>query len=93
MSRTKVLRLESLNVMLKIIDRINMKMDNLLAKGEFKFEDMKEEALNTNQRHAGLQHQAQQPRLAMKADVQRRQEDSQKYGGLRTRWEIRRYLI
>ena len=70
MSRTKVSRLESLNVMLKIIDRINMKMDNLLAKGEFKFEDMKEEALNTNQRHAGLQHQAQQPRLAMKADVQ-----------------------
>ena len=54
----------------KIIDRINMKMDNLLAKGEFKLDDMEEEALNTNQRHAGLQHQAQQPRLAIKADIQ-----------------------
>ena len=56
--------------MLKITDGLNMKIDNLLAKGEFKLDDMEEEALNTNQRHAGLQHQAQQPRLAMNADVQ-----------------------
>ena len=38
--------LESLKAMLKIIDRLNMKMDNLLL------DDMEEEALNTNQRHA-----------------------------------------
>ena len=50
--------------MLKIIDRLNMKMGNLVL------DDMEEEALNTNQRHAGLQHQAHQPHLAMKADVQ-----------------------
>ena len=50
--------------MIKIIDRLNMKMDKLLL------EDMEEETLNTNQRHAGLQHQAHQPRLAMEADVQ-----------------------
>ena len=50
--------------MLKIIDGLNMKMDNLLL------DDMGEEALNTNQRHAELQHQAHQPRLAMMADVQ-----------------------
>ena len=37
--------LESLKAMLKIIDRLNMKMDNLLL------DDMEEEALNTNQRH------------------------------------------
>ena len=49
--------------MLKIIDRLNVIMDNLLP------DDMEEEALNTNQRHTGLQHQAHQPRLAMKADV------------------------
>ena len=70
MSGTKVSWLESLKVMLKIIDRINTKMDNLLAKREFKLDDIEEEALNTNQRHAGLQHQAQQPRLATKADAQ-----------------------
>ena len=64
MSQTKVLHLESLRAMLKIIDRRNMKMDKLLL------DDMEEEALNTNQRQAGLQHQAHQPRLAMKADVQ-----------------------
>ena len=64
MPRTKVSHLESLKAMLKIIDRLNMKMDNLLL------DDMEEEVLNTNQRHAGLQHQAHQTRLAMKTDVQ-----------------------
>ena len=34
-----------------------------------KLEDMVKETRNTNQRRAGLHHQAQQPRLAMKADV------------------------
>ena len=57
--------LESLKAMLKIIDRLDMKMDNLLL------DDMEEEALNTNQRHAGLKHQVHQPRLAMNADVQK----------------------
>ena len=46
-----------------------MKMDNLLVRGDYKLDDMEKEARNTNQRRAGLQHQAQQPRLAMKADV------------------------
>ena len=65
MSRTKVSHLESLKALLKIIDRLNMKMDNLL-----KLDDMEKEALHTNQRHAGLQYQVQQPLLAMKVDVQ-----------------------
>ena len=46
--------------------RFNMKFEML---GNI-LDDMEEEALNTNQRHTGLQHQAHQPRLAMKADVQ-----------------------
>ena len=70
MSRTKVSRLESLKVMLKKIEEINMKMDNLLARGEYELDDMEKEAQNTNQRQSGLQHQAQQPRLAMNAEVQ-----------------------
>ena len=70
MSRTKVPMLESLTVMLKKNEEINMKMDNLLVGGDYKLDDMEKEARNTTQRHAGLQHQAQQPRLAMKADVQ-----------------------
>ena len=77
--------------MLKKIEEINMKMDNLLVRGEYNLDDMEKEARNTNQCHAGLQHQAQQPRLAINADV--RQEGSRKYGGLRTRRDIRRYLV
>ena len=71
MSRTKLSMLESLTVMLKKIEAINMKLDNLLVRGDYKLDDMKKEARNTNQRRAGLQHQAQQPRLAMKEDVLR----------------------
>ena len=55
--------------MLKKIEEINMKMDKLLVGRDYKLDDMGKEARNTNQRHAGLQHQAQQPRLAMNADV------------------------
>ena len=69
MSRTKVSRLESLTVMLKKIEENNMRIDNLIVRGEYKLDDMGKEARNTNQRHAGLRHQAQQPRLAMNADV------------------------
>ena len=56
--------------MLKKIEEINMKMDKLLVGRDYKLDDMGKEARKTNQRHAGRQHQAQQPRLAMKADVQ-----------------------
>ena len=69
MSRTKVSMLESLTVMLKKNEEINIKMDNLLVRGDYKLDDMEKEARNTNQCRAGLQNQAQQPRLAMKADV------------------------
>ena len=60
--------IESLTVMLKKIEEINMKMGSLLVRGDCELDDMEKEARNTNQRRAGLQHQAQQPRLA-KADV------------------------
>ena len=45
------------------------KLDKLLVRRGNKLDEMVKEARNTNQRRAGLQHQAQQPRLAMKADV------------------------
>ena len=45
------------------------KLDKLLVRRGNKLDDMVKETRNTNQRRAGLQHQAQQPRLAMKADV------------------------
>ena len=58
--------------MLKKIEEIKMKMEELnklLVRSGNKLDDMVKEARNTNQRRAGLQDQAQQPRLAMKADV------------------------
>ena len=63
---------ELLTVMLKKIEEINMKMetlDKLLVRRGNKLDGMVKEARNTNQRRAGLQHQAQQSRLAMKVDV------------------------
>ena len=69
---TADLMLEFLTVMLKKREEINMKMeklDKLLLRRGNKLDDMVKEARNTNQRRAGLQHQAQQPRLGMKADV------------------------
>ena len=47
-----------------------MKFDKKFEKLGNILDDMEEEAVNTNQRHAGLQHQAHQPRLVMEADVQ-----------------------
>ena len=58
--------LEFLTVMLKKFEEVNMKSEKLGNK----LEDMVKETRNTNQRRAGLQHQTQQSRLAMKADVQ-----------------------
>ena len=58
--------------MLKKIEEIKMKMEELnkllVTRGN-KLDDMVKEARNNNQRRAGLQDQAQQPRLTMKADV------------------------
>ena len=45
------------------------RLDKLLVRRANKLDDMVKETRNTNQRRAGLQHQAQQPRLAIKADV------------------------
>ena len=62
-----------LTVMLKKFEEVNMqfeKLDKLRVRRGNKLDDIAKEIQNTNQRRAGLQHQAQQPRLAMKADVQ-----------------------
>ena len=59
-----------LAIMTKKLEEIDLKFNMKLEKLSNILDDMEEEALNTNQRHAGLQHQAHQPRLAMKADVQ-----------------------
>ena len=56
---------ELLTVMLKKSEEVNMKFEELGNK----FDDMMKEIRNTNRRRAGLQHQAQQPRLAVKTDV------------------------
>ena len=64
---------EFLTIMLKKFEEVNMqlkKLDKLLVRRGNKLDDMVKEARNTNQRRAGPQHQAQQPRLAMKADTQ-----------------------
>ena len=45
------------------------KLDKLLVRRGNKLDDMVKETRITNQRRPGLQHQAQQPRLAVKADV------------------------
>ena len=63
---------EFLTVMRKKFEEVNMqfeKLDKLLVRRGNKLDDMVKETLNTNQRRAGLQHQAQQPRLPMKADA------------------------
>ena len=63
---------EFFTVMLKKVEGINIKtekLDKLLDRRGNKLDDRVKEARNTNQLRAGLQHQAQQPRLAMKADV------------------------
>ena len=63
---------EFFTIMLKKFEEVNMqfeKLDKLLVRRGNKLVDMVKETRNTNQRHAGLQHQAQQPRLAVKADV------------------------
>ena len=63
---------EFLTIMRKKFEEVNIqfeKLDKLLVKRGNKLDDMVNETPNTNQRRAGLQHQAQQPRLAMKADV------------------------
>ena len=62
---------EFLKAMLKKFDEVNMhfeKLDKLLVRTGNKL-DMVKETRNVKQRRAGLQHRAQQPRLAMKADV------------------------
>ena len=45
------------------------KLDKLLVTRGNKLDDMVKEIRNTNQRCAGLQHQAQQPHLAVKAAI------------------------
>ena len=63
---------EFLTIMLKNFEEVNMqfeKLNKLLVRRGNKLDDMVKETRNTNQRRAGLQHQAQQPRLAMNADV------------------------
>ena len=63
---------EFLTVLLEKFDEVNMqfeKLDKLLVGTGNKLDDMVKETRNVNQRRAGLQHQAQQPRLAMKADA------------------------
>ena len=72
MSRTNDLTvLENLlAIMTKKLEEFKMEFDKKFEKLGNILDNMEEEAMNTNQRHAGLQHQAHQPRLAMKADVQ-----------------------
>ena len=63
---------EFLTIMLKKFEEVNMqfeKLDKLLIRRGNKLDDKVKETRNTNQRRAGLQHQAQRPRLAMKANV------------------------
>ena len=63
---------EFLTVMLKKFEKVNMqceKLDKLLVRRGNKLDDIVKETRNTNQRRAGLQHQTQQPRLAVKADT------------------------
>ena len=53
---------EFLTIMLKKFEEVNMKfekLDKLLVKKGKKLDDMVKEIQNTNQRRAGLQHQAQ----------------------------------
>ena len=59
-----------LAIMTKKLEEIDLKFNMKFEMLGNILDDMEEEALNTNQLHAGLQHQAHQPRLAMKADVQ-----------------------
>ena len=56
---------ELLAIITKTFEEVNMKFEHMGNK----LEDMVKETRNTNQRRAGLQHQAKQPRLAMKPDV------------------------
>ena len=56
---------ELLAIITKKFEEVNMKFEKL----DNKLEDMVKETRNTNQCRAGLQHQAQQPRLAVKAGV------------------------
>ena len=61
-----------LTIKLKTFEEVNKKfekMDKLLVRRGNKLDDIVKEIRNTNQRCAGLQHQDQQPRLAVKADV------------------------
>ena len=44
-------------------------LEKLLVRRGNKLDDMVKDVRNTNQRRAGLQYQAQQPRLGMEADV------------------------
>ena len=72
MSRTNdpMVSEDLLAIMTKKLEEIDLKFNMKFEMLGNILDDMEEEALNTNQRHAGLQHQAHQPRLAMKADVQ-----------------------
>ena len=56
---------ELLTIMLKKSEEVNMRFEELGNK----LDGMVKEIRNTNQHRAGLQHQAQQPRLAVKANV------------------------
>ena len=56
---------ELLTIMLNKSEELNMKFEELGNK----LDGTVNEIRNTNQRHAGLQHQAQQPRIAVKAEV------------------------
>ena len=56
---------ELLATLTKNFEEVNMKFEKLGNK----LEDTVKGTRNTNQRRAGLQHQAQQPRLAVKVDV------------------------
>ena len=59
-----------LAIMTKKLEEFKIQFDKKFEKLGNILDHMEEKALNTNQRHAGLQHQAHQPSLAMKADVQ-----------------------
>ena len=65
---------EFLTVMLNKFEEVNLqfeKMDKLLVRRGNKLNGMVKEIQNTNPCRAGLQHQDQQPRLAVKADIQK----------------------
>ena len=72
MSRTNdpMVMEDLLAIMTKKLEEFKMDLDKSFGKLGNILDEGKEETLNTNQRHIGLQHQAHQPRLAMKADVQ-----------------------